>query len=94
MPGYLAAATIVLLVGMVLTRVLLLRRAGTRAMHFGSKTRQIFSFRPSRCSTSTPSSPRRSIGRLLAAQGLFGPMPWPGWESDSVVVAYLSCWRA
>ena len=35
MPGYLAAATIVLLVGMVLTRVLLLRRAGTRAMHFG-----------------------------------------------------------
>ena len=36
MPGYLAAATIVLLVGMVLTRVLLLRRVGTRAMHFGS----------------------------------------------------------
>jgi protein-S-isoprenylcysteine O-methyltransferase Ste14 len=35
-PGYLAAATIVLLVGMVLTRVLLLRRTGTRAMHFGS----------------------------------------------------------
>jgi protein-S-isoprenylcysteine O-methyltransferase Ste14 len=35
-PGYLAAATIVLLVGMVLTRVWLLRRTGTRAMHFGS----------------------------------------------------------
>ena len=36
MPGYLAAATIVLLVSMVLTRVLLLSRTGTRAMHFGS----------------------------------------------------------
>ena len=36
MPGYLAAATIVLLIGMVLTRVLLLSRTGTRAMHFGS----------------------------------------------------------
>jgi protein-S-isoprenylcysteine O-methyltransferase Ste14 len=36
MPGYLAAATIVLLIGMVLTRVALLRRTGTRAMHFGN----------------------------------------------------------
>src|SRR5262245_50282053 len=36
MPGYLAALTIVLLLGMVLTRVLLMRRTGTRAMHFGS----------------------------------------------------------
>ncbi|MFZ0906131.1 MAG: isoprenylcysteine carboxylmethyltransferase family protein [Mycobacterium sp.] len=36
MPGYLAAATIVLLIGMVLTRVLLLSRTGTRAMRFGS----------------------------------------------------------
>lgn len=35
MTGYLAALTIVLLLGMVLTRVLLLRRAGIRAMHFG-----------------------------------------------------------
>jgi protein-S-isoprenylcysteine O-methyltransferase Ste14 len=35
-PGYLAAATLVLLVGMVLTRVLVLRSGGTRAMHFGS----------------------------------------------------------
>jgi protein-S-isoprenylcysteine O-methyltransferase Ste14 len=34
--GYLAAVTIVLLIGMVLTRVALLRRTGTRAMHFGS----------------------------------------------------------
>lgn len=36
MPGYLAAVTIVLLIGMVLTRVALLRRTGTRAMHFGN----------------------------------------------------------
>ncbi len=35
MQGYLAALTIVLLLGMVLTRVYLLRRTGTRAMHFG-----------------------------------------------------------
>src|SRR6201997_5793767 len=36
LPGYTAATTIVPLVGMVLTRVMLLRRTGTRAMHFGS----------------------------------------------------------
>src|SRR5215471_18951058 len=35
MQGYLAALTIVFLPGMVLTRVILMRRAGTRAMHFG-----------------------------------------------------------
>ncbi len=35
MQGYLAALTIVLLLGMVLTRVYLLRRTGTHAMHFG-----------------------------------------------------------
>jgi protein-S-isoprenylcysteine O-methyltransferase Ste14 len=35
-PGYLAAATIVLLIGTVLTRVFVLSRTGTRAMHFGS----------------------------------------------------------
>src|SRR4026208_33662 len=32
----LAAVTIVLLLGMVLTRVFLMRRAGIKAMHFGS----------------------------------------------------------
>ena len=35
MQGYLAALTTVLLVGMVLTRIFLLRRTGTKAMHFG-----------------------------------------------------------
>lgn len=35
MPGYFAALTIVLLLGMVVTRVLLMRRAGIGAMHFG-----------------------------------------------------------
>ena len=35
MQGYLAALTIVVLLGMVLTRVVLMRRTGTRAMHFG-----------------------------------------------------------
>lgn len=35
-PGYLAAAAIVLLLGIVLTRVVLLRRTGTNAMHFGN----------------------------------------------------------
>jgi protein-S-isoprenylcysteine O-methyltransferase Ste14 len=34
--GYLAAATIVLLVGTVMTRLVQLRRRGTNAMHFGS----------------------------------------------------------
>ena len=35
MPGILAALTLVLMLVMVLTRVLLLRSAGTRAVHFG-----------------------------------------------------------
>src|SRR5215510_5205986 len=35
MQRYLAALTIVLLLGMVLNRVYLLRRTGTKAMHFG-----------------------------------------------------------
>jgi hypothetical protein len=34
--GCLAALTIVLLLGMVLTRVTLMRRQGTRVMHFGN----------------------------------------------------------
>jgi protein-S-isoprenylcysteine O-methyltransferase Ste14 len=34
--GYLAAATIVLLVGTVMTRLVQLRRRGTNAMHFGN----------------------------------------------------------
>jgi protein-S-isoprenylcysteine O-methyltransferase Ste14 len=45
-PGYLAAATIVLLVGMVVTRVLLLRRVGTRAMHFGGIDKKDFFIPP------------------------------------------------
>ena len=36
MTGYLAALAIVLLIGTVITRVLLLRRAGTQAMHLGN----------------------------------------------------------
>lgn len=35
MPGYFAALTIILMLGMVLTRVWLMRRSGTKAMHFG-----------------------------------------------------------
>jgi protein-S-isoprenylcysteine O-methyltransferase Ste14 len=45
-PGYLAAATIVLLIGMVLTRVLLLSRTGTRAMHFGNTDKKDFLIPP------------------------------------------------
>jgi protein-S-isoprenylcysteine O-methyltransferase Ste14 len=46
MQGYLAALTIVLLLGMVLTRVFLMRRAGTRAMHFGRLDRTDFLIPP------------------------------------------------
>ncbi|HEU0294036.1 MAG TPA: isoprenylcysteine carboxylmethyltransferase family protein [Anaerolineales bacterium] len=35
MPGYIAALTIVLLLGMVLTRALMLKRKGVEALHFG-----------------------------------------------------------
>jgi protein-S-isoprenylcysteine O-methyltransferase Ste14 len=35
MPGYLAALTIVLMLGIVSTRVMLLRKRGVEAMHFG-----------------------------------------------------------
>jgi hypothetical protein len=43
--GYLAAATIVLLIAMVLTRVFLLSKTGTRAMHFGNIDKKDFLFR-------------------------------------------------
>lgn len=46
MPGYLAAATIVLLIGTVLTRVLVLSRTGTRAMYFGSIDKKDFLIPP------------------------------------------------
>jgi protein-S-isoprenylcysteine O-methyltransferase Ste14 len=46
MPGYLAAATIVLLIGIVLTRALLLSRTGTRAIHFGNIDKKDFLIPP------------------------------------------------
>jgi protein-S-isoprenylcysteine O-methyltransferase Ste14 len=46
MPQYLAALTIVLLLGTVLGRVLLLRRTGTRAMHFGKLDKTDFLIPP------------------------------------------------
>jgi protein-S-isoprenylcysteine O-methyltransferase Ste14 len=44
--GYLAVLAIVLLLGTVLTRVLLLRRAGTQAMHFGNLDKKDFLIPP------------------------------------------------
>jgi protein-S-isoprenylcysteine O-methyltransferase Ste14 len=44
--GCLAALTIVLLLGMVLTRVTLMRRQGTRAMHFGNLDKTDFLIPP------------------------------------------------
>jgi protein-S-isoprenylcysteine O-methyltransferase Ste14 len=46
MQGYLAALTIVLLLGMVLTRVILMRRSGTCAMHFGNLDKTDFLIPP------------------------------------------------
>lgn len=46
MTGYLAALAIVLLLGAVLARVLLLRRAGTQAMHFGQLDKTDFLIPP------------------------------------------------
>jgi len=46
MPGYLAALTIVLLLGMVLTQVLLMRRKGIEAMNFGKIDRTDFLIPP------------------------------------------------
>src|ERR1700751_4721589 len=46
MPRYLAALMVVLLIGTVLTRVLLLRRTGTRAMHFGELDKTDFLIPP------------------------------------------------
>src|SRR5689334_21776721 len=46
MQGYLAVVTVVLLFGMVLTRVFLLRRTGTKAMHFGRIDRKDFLIPP------------------------------------------------
>ena len=46
MPQYLAALTTVLLLGAVVSRVLLLRRTGTRAMHFGKLDKTDFLIPP------------------------------------------------
>jgi protein-S-isoprenylcysteine O-methyltransferase Ste14 len=46
MPRIIASLTIVLLLGMVLTRVLLLRRRGIRAMHFGKIDKKDFLIPP------------------------------------------------
>ena len=46
MTGYLAALAIVLLLGTVITRVLLLRRAGTQAMHLGALDKTDFLIPP------------------------------------------------
>lgn len=46
MQGYLAVLTIVLLLGMVLARVVLMRRSGIRAMHFGNLDKTDFLIPP------------------------------------------------
>jgi len=46
MPGYLAALTIILLLGMVLTRTLMLRRRGVEAMNFGKMDKKDFIIPP------------------------------------------------
>ncbi|OBK22754.1 isoprenylcysteine carboxyl methyltransferase [Mycobacterium asiaticum] len=46
MPQYLAALLVVVLVGTVLARVLLLRRTGTRAVHFGELDNTDFAIPP------------------------------------------------
>jgi protein-S-isoprenylcysteine O-methyltransferase Ste14 len=46
MPGYFAASTIILVLGVVLTRVLVLRRAGIKAMYFGNLDKTDFLIPP------------------------------------------------
>lgn len=46
MQGYLAALTIVLFLGMVMTRVFLMRRSGTRAFYFGTTDKTDFLILP------------------------------------------------
>ena len=46
MPGYFGAVTIVLLLGMVLTRALLLKRQGIQAMNFGKMDKTDFLIPP------------------------------------------------
>ncbi len=46
MPQYLAALTLILLIGMVIVRVLLMRRAGVQAMQFGKIDRTDFLIPP------------------------------------------------
>jgi protein-S-isoprenylcysteine O-methyltransferase Ste14 len=46
MPGYFAPVTLLLLLGMVWGRVLLMRRAGTKAVHFGEVDKKDFLIPP------------------------------------------------
>ena len=94
MPGYLAAVTIVLLIGMVLTRVALLRRTGTRAMHFGSIDKTDFFIPPVALFyfytvfAAAFGWPLVGGGKLFQSETL----AWVG--SDCAVVACSCCWRA
>lgn len=46
MPEYLAALTLMLFIGMVLSRVILLRRKGVRAVYFGNLDKKDFLLPP------------------------------------------------
>jgi protein-S-isoprenylcysteine O-methyltransferase Ste14 len=46
MPGYFAALTIVIMIGMVVTRALLLKKSGLEALHFGRIDRKDFLIPP------------------------------------------------
>ena len=69
MPQYLAALMVVLLLGTVVSRVLLLRRTGTRAMHFGELDKTDFLIPPVALFYFYTSSPPPSVGRWPAAGG-------------------------
>src|SRR5215813_4317530 len=110
MPKYLGALTIVLLLGMVLTRVLLLKRQGIKAMKFGSTDKTDFLFPPfvlfyavldqpdlSRCGRGADTPPgvaRRRLSEGALRRGLRAVLPSRQKVSLSGIAACLRAPRA
>ena len=92
MQGYLSALTIVLFLGMVLTRVYLLRRAGTRAMHFGRIDKTDFLIPRSRSSTFIPCLPPPSIFPTSAPGPSSIVSHFPGLAYSFVSWAWSCCY--
>ena len=94
MPKYLGALTIVLLLGMVLTRVFLLKRQGIKAMKFGSTDKTDFLIPPFALFYFYVLFAAAFDWPNVSARAFSIPRPWHGPECCSAWRASLFCYGA